>query len=122
MLNRLQKQDPLISLFLFVTSNSAKLSLIFLKAVLNGSPSPLFALDPMLITWDSHYTLPTTTSTNPCSSPSLGSYCFTYHSSYYGIVINHSVTGIALVTIISPFSTGPITLQVVLPCSANAVT
>ena len=41
--------EPLISFTVFVTSSSAKLSLIFLKAVLNGSPSPLFAPDPMLI-------------------------------------------------------------------------
>ena len=41
--------DPVISLTVFVVSSSAKFSLIFLKAVLNGSPSPLFALEPILI-------------------------------------------------------------------------
>ena len=44
--------DPCMSLtvFVVVVLSSAKFSLIFLKAVLKGSPSPLFALEPILIT------------------------------------------------------------------------
>ena len=42
--------EPFISLIVFVVLSSAKFSLILSNAVLNGSPSPLFALEPILIT------------------------------------------------------------------------
>ena len=41
---------PPVSRLVTLRDSSAKLSLILSKAVLNGSPSPLFALVPMFIT------------------------------------------------------------------------